>query len=62
MLNLEKSILNTHAIQSRGSIGNELPVSIYWDNVNSAGLIPGKYAVDVFADGLNIGSTSLEIK
>jgi len=42
--------------------GNELPVSIYWDNAGATGLMPGKYAVDVFADGLNIGSTTFEIK
>jgi hypothetical protein len=42
--------------------GNELPVSIYWDNAKESALVPGKYAVDVFADGLNIGSTILEIK
>jgi chromosome segregation ATPase len=42
--------------------GNELPVSIYWDNTKEAALNPGKYAVDVFADGLNIGSTTFEIR
>lgn len=42
--------------------GNDLPVSIYWDNQKESALIPGKYTVDIFADGLNIGTTSLEIK
>ena len=42
--------------------GIELPVSIYWDNTNETGLMPGKYAIDVFADGLNIGSTTFDIK
>lgn len=42
--------------------GNELPVSIYWDNENKAPFISGKYSVDVFADGRNIGSTIFDIK
>ena len=42
--------------------GSELPVSIYWDNSKTAPLIPGKYTVDVFADGRNIGSTSFDVK
>jgi hypothetical protein len=42
--------------------GNELPVSIYWDNENESALITGKYTVDVFTDGLNIGTTTLDIK
>ena len=42
--------------------GSELPVSIYWDNSRSAPLIGGKYTVDVFADGRNIGTTSFDVK
>jgi len=42
--------------------GNELPVSIYWDNENKTPFISGKYSVDVFADGRNIGSTTFDIK
>ncbi len=42
--------------------GNELPVSIYWDNTGESPLIPGKYTVDVFADGRNIGTTIFEVK
>ncbi len=41
--------------------GNELPVSIYWDNEGQP-LMPGKYTIDVFADGNNIGTTILELK
>jgi len=42
--------------------GNDVPVSIYWDNSGEASLIPGKYTVDIFADGTNIGSTGFEVK
>ena len=42
--------------------GSELPVSIYWDNSKESPLIPGKYTVDVFADGRNIGATSFDVK
>jgi archaellum component FlaG (FlaF/FlaG flagellin family) len=42
--------------------GNDLPVSIYWDNAGEAALMMGKYTVDVFADGNNIGTTTLDIK
>ena len=42
--------------------GSELPVSIYWDNSKSAPLMGGRYTVDVFADGRNIGSTSFDVK
>ena len=42
--------------------GSDVPVSIYWDNSNESPLIPGKYTVDVFADGRNIGSTVFEVK
>ena len=42
--------------------GSELPVSIYWDNSKSSPLIAGKYTVDIFADGRNIGSTSFDVK
>jgi regulator of replication initiation timing len=40
--------------------GNDLPVSIYYDVTNE--LIPGKYTIDVFADGSNIGTTALEVR
>ena len=42
--------------------GNDVPVSIYWDNTNESPLIPGKYTVDVFADERNIGTVAFEVK
>lgn len=42
--------------------GNDIPVAIYWDNKGQSPLIPGKYTIDVFADGNNIGTTVLELK
>jgi len=42
--------------------GSDVPVSIYWDNSKESPLIPGKYTVDVFADGRNIGTTVFEVK
>jgi len=42
--------------------GSDVPVSIYWDNSNESPLIPGKYTVDVFADGRNIGTTVFDVK
>ena len=42
--------------------GNELPVSIYWDNSGEPEFIIGEYIVDLFADGNNIGRTKLVLK
>jgi len=42
--------------------GMDLPVSIYWDNTGQSALVPGKYTIDIFADGNNIGTTTLDIK
>jgi chromosome segregation ATPase len=42
--------------------GSEIPVSIYWDNMKEVPLIPGRYTVDVFTDGRNIGTTSFDVK
>lgn len=42
--------------------GMDLPVSIYWDNTGESPLVQGQYTIDVFADGNNIGTTSLEVK
>ena len=42
--------------------GNELPVSIYWDNKGEPELTPGEYDIAVFADGNNIGSAKLVLK
>ena len=41
--------------------GNDLPVAIYWDNEGKP-FMKGVYTVDVFADGNNIGSTTLELR
>ncbi len=40
--------------------GEEVPVTLYW-NVEEY-LMPGKYRVDIFADGSRIGSRSFELK
>lgn len=42
--------------------GMDLPVSIYWDNTGESPFIPGQYTIDIFADGSNVGTTSLEVK
>lgn len=42
--------------------GLELPVAIYWDNTNEPDLMPGEYVINLFADGNEIGETTLEIK
>ena len=42
--------------------GMDLPVSIYWDNTGAPALIPGQYTIDIFADGNNIGTGSLEVR
>uniref|UniRef100_UPI003216DF42 hypothetical protein n=1 Tax=uncultured Draconibacterium sp. TaxID=1573823 RepID=UPI003216DF42 len=42
--------------------GKDLPVAIFWDNTNEAELMPGEYIVNLFADGNEIGETTLEIK
>lgn len=42
--------------------GNDLPVAIYWDNAGEPELMPGKYTINIFADGNEIGETVLEIK
>ena len=42
--------------------GDELPVNIYWDNKGQPELNPGEYDIEVFADGNNIGSTTLVLK
>jgi hypothetical protein len=42
--------------------GVELPVAIFWDNQGQATLIPGEYAIEVFAEGNNIGSARLLLK
>ncbi len=42
--------------------GAEIQVNIYWDNSGLDPLIPGTYTIDVFADGYNIGTTTLLLK
>lgn len=41
--------------------GNDLPVAIYWDNEGKP-FMTGIYTIDVFADGNNIGTTTLELR
>ena len=42
--------------------GNELPVNIFWDNEGEDSFMTGDYAVDIFADGSNIGTTTCSFK
>lgn len=42
--------------------GHDLPVAIFWDNNGESDFMPGKYTIDLFADGHNIGTTSVELK
>ncbi len=41
--------------------GNELPVALFWDNEGQP-FMTGVYTVDVFADGNNIGTTTVELR
>ncbi len=42
--------------------GHNLPVAIFWDNTNEPELMSGTYTIDLFADGHNIGTTTLELR
>lgn len=42
--------------------GQDLPVAIYWDNIGQSELMIGTYTIDLFADGNNIGTTTIEFK
>lgn len=42
--------------------GHDLPVAIFWDNSGEPDFMPGKYTFDLFADGHNIGTTTLELR
>jgi FtsZ-binding cell division protein ZapB len=42
--------------------GHDLPVAIFWDNTGESDFMPGKYTIDLFADGHNIGTTSVELR
>lgn len=41
--------------------GNDLPVNIFWDNEGKP-FMTGTYTIDVFADGNNIGTTTLDLR
>ncbi len=42
--------------------GQDLPVNIYWDNAGETEFMVGTYTIDLFADGNNIGTTTIEFK
>ncbi|KAF0237582.1 MAG: hypothetical protein FD181_1820 [Prolixibacteraceae bacterium] len=42
--------------------GQDLPVNIFWDNTGETALMVGSYTIDLFADGNNIGTTTIEFK
>lgn len=42
--------------------GKDLPVAIFWDNTNEAALMPGEYIINLFADGNEIGETTVSIR
>jgi archaellum component FlaG (FlaF/FlaG flagellin family) len=42
--------------------GQDLPVNIYWDNTGEAEFMVGTYTIDLFADGNNVGTTTIEFK
>jgi FtsZ-binding cell division protein ZapB len=42
--------------------GHDLPVAIFWENSNEPALMPGNYTIDLFADGNNIGTTTLQLR
>ncbi len=42
--------------------GQDLPVNIYWDNAGEAEFMVGTYTIDLFADGNNVGTTTIEFK
>lgn len=42
--------------------GQDLPVTVWWDNTNEPPLSPGTYTINLFADGNEIGETTLTIK
>jgi hypothetical protein len=42
--------------------GHDLPVAIFWDNKGEPELMAGKYTIDLFADGHNIGTTTVELR
>ncbi len=62
LFNFEDLKIPYSAVREINYEGNDIPVAIYWDNKGQSTLIPGKYTIDVFADGNNIGTTVLELK
>lgn len=42
--------------------GKDLPVAIFWDNTGESELMTGTYTINLFADGNEIGETTLLIK
>ena len=42
--------------------GQELPVNIFWDNANETPFQIGQYTIDIFVDGFNVGTTTVEFK
>lgn len=42
--------------------GLDLPVTVWWDNTNEPELMSGEYVINLFADGHEIGETTLTIK
>ena len=42
--------------------GHDLPVAIFWENSDEPALMPGPYTIDLFADGNNIGTTTLQLR
>lgn len=42
--------------------GQDLPVNIFWDNTGEAPFMVGTYTIDLFADGNNIGTTTIAFK
>ncbi len=42
--------------------GQDLPVNIYWDNAGESEFMTGTYTIDLFADGNNVGTTTIEFK
>src|SRR5690606_12261479 len=42
--------------------GQDLPVNIYWDNAGESEFMVGTYTIDLFADGNNVGTTTIEFK
>ncbi len=42
--------------------GNDVPLTIWWDNTNEPELMPGTYTINLFADGNEIGETTVVLQ